>query len=77
MYAQIAYMLGMSNKRSRGRPRLAESVMERTIPMRITDDLLIEIDHEREARHPAAPSRSQLMRELLVEGLKVVRAART
>jgi hypothetical protein len=44
--------------------------METTIPVRLTDELVAWIDAAREAREPGAPTRSQLIRELLVRGLR-------
>jgi Arc/MetJ-type ribon-helix-helix transcriptional regulator len=53
-----------------GRPTLGDSVMERTIPVRLTDDMLSMIDALRADRLPAAPNRSQLIRELLAKALR-------
>jgi metal-responsive CopG/Arc/MetJ family transcriptional regulator len=55
---------------------MAESVMERTIPVRLPERILREIDAELEYREPVPPSRSHLMRELLVRGLRDVQRER-
>lgn len=63
----------MKPSRGRGRPLSGETVMEHTIPVRLPAELLEEIDKARQELWPAVPSRSQLMRELLVIGLRARR----
>lgn len=47
--------------------------MEHTIPVRIPAELLTEIDKARADMGLAAPSRSQMIRELIVLGLRAKR----
>jgi metal-responsive CopG/Arc/MetJ family transcriptional regulator len=51
------------------RPRLSVENMERVIPIRMPEELFELLEAEREARAPARPTRSQLIRELLAEAL--------
>ena len=56
-------------KKKLGRPRLSSGVMERVIPVRLSEELYELLEAARMARGPGRPNQSQMIRELLAEAL--------
>ena len=53
----------------RGRPRVGENPMQHTIPVRFTDELLSEIDEVCRQMAASGITRSQAIRQLLMEAI--------
>lgn len=71
--SSIAYIRAMKQKRSVGRPRDGETVLQSTIPVRFTAEMLAEIDAIWDAEKSKGLSRSQILRLLIADGIEVWR----